>query len=292
MSRHYLHHHLLTFPHYTKIPVSISLAQAKENTDIHLFQPNKIYDISQSQEQCPCFLCNSVSALFPNERFPNESLYSTVCLFVFSTLEISCPVLHGLLLQFFRSHHNWKEVCGRVLPAGFFPPQRLPVDIQTHKHLTLLVPPHRWCVGVVAILLDPLFQGTVNTKLSLKQNSKCRLITLLNARWGKTLMTSRACPSWLAIFKVHTSPDRSRVRRPGHDSELTRQRSKDKSRTLKGKEESNTISASGASRLTPDPDTHRSVQFSLPADSQVVVAVQPSDGHHSHIHWSDFQNTY
>lgn len=122
------------------------------------------------------FLCNSISALFSKWEVSEwKSLF-------YSLYEISCPVLRGLLLQFFRSHHNWKEVGGRVLPAGFFPPQRLPVDIQTHKHLTLLVPPRRWCVGVVAVLLDPLLQGAVNTKLSLKQNSKCCLITLLSTR--------------------------------------------------------------------------------------------------------------
>lgn len=127
-------------------------------------------------------LCNSVSALFPNKRFPNKSLYSTVCLVFFQHWKSLVQCCVAFFSLFFRSHHNWKEVGGRVLPAGFFPPQRLPVDIQTHKHLTLLVPPHRWCVGVVAVLLDPLLQGAVNTKLSLKQDSKCRLITLLNAR--------------------------------------------------------------------------------------------------------------
>ena len=50
------------------------------------------------------------------------------------------------------------------------------------------------------------------------------------------------------------------------------------------------LSFSGAFRLTPDPDTNRSVQLSLPADSQIVVAVQPFDGHHSHVHRCDFQN--
>ncbi len=66
---------------------------------------------------------------------------------------------------------------------------------------------------------------------------------------------------------------------------------KDKDRVLIRTKESYAISVSGASRLTPDPDTHRSIQFSLPADSQIVVAVQPFDGHHSHIHRCDFQNT-
>lgn len=30
---------------------------------------------------------------------------------------------------------------GSVLPAGFLPSQRLPVDVQAHEHLPLLVPP-------------------------------------------------------------------------------------------------------------------------------------------------------
>lgn len=69
------------------------------------------------------------------------------------------------------------------------------------------------------------------------------------------------------------------------------QRSKDKDRTLIRAEESNTISVSGPRRSTPDPDTNRSVNLSFPADSQVVVAVQSFDGHHSHVHRSDLQNT-
>lgn len=54
------------------------------------------------------------------------------------------------------SHHNWQEVGGSVLPAGFLPSQRLPVDIQTHEHLPLLVLPLRGRIRVVAVLLNPL----------------------------------------------------------------------------------------------------------------------------------------
>ena len=62
------------------------------------------------------------------------------------------------------------------------------------------------------------------------------------------------------------------------------QRSKDKDRTQINAEESNPISLSGPLRSTPDPDTNRSVNLSFPADSQVVVTVQPFDGHHSNVH--------
>lgn len=66
------------------------------------------------------------------------------------------------------SHHNWKEVCSRVLPAGFLALERPPMDIQAHEHLPLFVPPLGRRIGVVAVLLDPLLQGAVNAKLLLE----------------------------------------------------------------------------------------------------------------------------
>lgn len=75
------------------------------------------------------------------------------------------------------------------------------------------------------------------------------------------------CAGFSAIQKVDPAAGEVKIRPP-----------------LISTEESNIICLSGASRLTSDPDTNRSVQLSLPADSQIVVAVQPFDGHHSHVH--------
>lgn len=67
---------------------------------------------------------------------------------------------------------------GPILPAGFLPSQRLPVDVQTHKHLPLLVFPHGRCIRVVAVLLDPLLQTAVNTKFPLRKN-KNKVVTII-----------------------------------------------------------------------------------------------------------------
>lgn len=76
--------------------------------------------------------------MFLNERFLSECLYFTDNL---KTSQSSAAYPPSSPLSFPSLHQNWKKVGGRVLSAGFLPPQRLPVDTQTHKHLPLLVPP-------------------------------------------------------------------------------------------------------------------------------------------------------
>lgn len=71
--------------------------------------------------------------------------------------------------EFTSSHQYWKKVGGCVLPACFPPSHWLPVDVETHKHLSLLVLPLGWSVRVVAVFLYPLLQGAVDAKLSLKK---------------------------------------------------------------------------------------------------------------------------
>lgn len=196
-----------------------------------------------------------ISALFPNERY--LSVFILQLLFLKNSPSSAAHCLSG----FFDSHHNWKEVGGCVLPACFLPSQRLPVDTQTHKHLPLLVPPFGRCIRVVAVLLDPLLQGAVSAKVSLDEKNVRRFSVEVKTEHCRVLddkCTSQT-PNSTCDFVLHSF-------RIFHY-------------------------LSGSSRLTFDPDTHRTVQLSLPADSQIVVAVQAFDGDHSHVHRCDFQNT-
>ena len=100
------------------------------------------------------------------------------------------------------SHHDGEEVCGRILPPCFLPSQWPPVDTQAHKHLSLLVPPLGWGVGVIAVLFNTFLQCAVNAKLFLEEQG-----TLLGyihicvfGYWLNPFYTD----STISIFEVHT----------------------------------------------------------------------------------------
>lgn len=65
-------------------------------------------------------------------------------------------------------HHYGQEVGGSVFPSCFLAPHGLAVGAQPHEHGLLLVPPLCWGIGVVPVLLNPLGQPTVNTKVPLE----------------------------------------------------------------------------------------------------------------------------
>lgn len=67
------------------------------------------------------------------------------------------------------SHHDGEEVGGHISPPCFLPSQWPPVDTQAHKHLSLLVPPLGWGVGVIAVLFNTFLQCAVNAKLFLEE---------------------------------------------------------------------------------------------------------------------------
>lgn len=60
-------------------------------------------------------------------------------------------------------------MCGCVFSPGLFGSHRPPVGAQAHEHGLLLVPPLCRGVGVVPVLLDPLYQLAVNAEITLKK---------------------------------------------------------------------------------------------------------------------------
>lgn len=60
-------------------------------------------------------------------------------------------------------------MCGCVFSPGLFGSHRLPVGHQAHEHGLLPVPPLCRGVGVVPVLLYPLYQLAVNAKIFLKE---------------------------------------------------------------------------------------------------------------------------
>lgn len=151
----------------------------------------------------PCFQMRDLSA---------KCLYSTASSSI-ENLYVQCCVSSSSRRLPPTSHHNWKEVGGRVLPAGFLPSHRLPVDVQAHKHLPLLVPPLGWRVRIVAVLLDPLLQGAVDAELPLGKTSirfqccnpptcevraKHRAFSCANPLWSLTV----SCLSYYSLICI------------------------------------------------------------------------------------------
>lgn len=87
----------------------------------------KVHDLNQSQGQRP-LVCVTVLVLCFQMRDFSVNVFILQLFSVLKTSLSSAAYLPSPV-EFSSSHHNWKEVGGRVLPAGFLPSQWLPVDV-------------------------------------------------------------------------------------------------------------------------------------------------------------------
>lgn len=60
-------------------------------------------------------------------------------------------------------------MCGCVFSPGLFGPHRPPVGAQAYEHVLLLVHPFGRGIGVVPVLLYPLYQLAVNAEIPLEK---------------------------------------------------------------------------------------------------------------------------
>lgn len=146
----------------------------RRNTEIIICSHQTKHTASVSDWYCYYLCCVTVLVpRFQKGKLPaNNNTNNTIDWTASSSIEnlyVQCCASSASRRAPPPSHHNWQEVGGRVLPAGFLPSDRLPVDVQAHKHLPLLVPPLGRGVRVVAVLLDALLQRAVNTKLPLER---------------------------------------------------------------------------------------------------------------------------